>query len=510
MGQVSRIRCQGLETSFLINFRRRPKFGLSQSDLHSCGLIMARHMELLAGNKAGFSDGAALTALLDQPTCVSLAPNGNIWIVDRGNVRIRCLEEETVLSSLTGTRTSPYQVQTSIGGTPTLEGPVTFHVPSHLAHGRNGEAFVVDSTGTRIRKMVSGQVVTVVENSIRSYSGGWDRRLDKPNAVRVDHLGDVWIANTGLAEVLHVKNAGDLLNVGNSLLQWKTGIVHRVGWTKPTDMAFSVVDPSKVYVADVCSIKILDRNTQELTWYAGQADSGYIDGWRANARFGSCDYLLSCPSGDLIVHDIHNRVLRRISVLGMVSTFVGPNAINPSFSAIPEPEVLPLQPFSKEHKLPTPHSLPEGYQTTFEGKLLELGSCCFNRYGDLIIPDSSTHRVYCIRMAHVPSEIRFQLDLVERVPTSVPVIQTQATRLLTHKLSGTSWNIIDATLALSRIELADVDPMISYLEESSFSPDSIEILLNMLAGRPISFPTVEIAIEVLVCSLIFPSRPKEA
>lgn len=459
---------------------------------------MSRYLELIAGTRAGFLDGAALSAFLDQPTCVSLAPNGNIWIVDRGNVRIRSLDDETIITSLTGTRSSPFQVQNSIGAMEAVSA-ATFHVPCHVAHGRNGEAFVVDSTGSRVRKMVAGAVYTVIESVLKSYSEGWDRLLVTPHAVRVDHLGDVWIANTGRKEILHVRNVGDTLTTGKSLLSWKSGEIFESSWQDPFDVAFSPLDLTKVFVADGCTIKVLNRFTKEVVWYAGTVEPGYVDGWRATASFGSCDYLLACPNGDLLISDTTNRVIRRISMLGMVSTFVGPT----SRTAIPNLPTAPLQPFPIDNKLKKPFPTPEDTQPTFEGHLYEIGSPCFNRNGDLIIPDSTSHRIYAIRMANVPPAVRFQLDPVESASSfSSNTIKTRATRLLTHKASNTSWNITDATFALASSQLLDIQQVTQYLEDTvQCSAEAIEALLNMLSGVTPNVESSETAVGVIVRSL---------
>lgn len=465
---------------------------------------MSRKLQLLAGTKVGFLDGGALSALFDQPCCVSLAPNGNIWIVDRGNVRIRCLVDETLVSSLTGTRFSPYQVAKASDPMEPVSAS-TFHVPNHLSHGRAGEAFVVDSGGSRVRKMLAGSVLTVVEATVKNYQEGWSRLLSKPNAVRVDAFGNVWIANTGLKEVLLVRNAGEQSLAGTSMLGWKGGVAFNYDWKNPLDIAFSVLDSSKVFIADDCAIKIIDRYSDEVTWYAGQTESGYRDGWRGEARFTRCDHLLACPNGDLLVID--GPVFRRISILGVVSTFVGPTSSSLSLDALFLQLLTPPLSSTSEsaghavHVAETPQSIIS--KPTFEGVLVSPGSSCFNRLGDLIIPDSATHRLYTIRMAQVPDKLRFQLDPVERTSMASYPLKTNAARLLTHKASGASWNVIETTFALATRELLDVNAVASFLEASEMSADAIESFLNMLAGIPPTFPSWQIAVETLVRYYIY-------
>lgn len=64
--------------------------------------------------------------------------------------------------------------------------------------------------------------------------------------------------------------------------------------------------------------------TGEVTVFAGKpGHSGYADGAGAEARFRNPQGLVVLPSGDLLVADTSNHVIRRISGSGLVSTFAG-------------------------------------------------------------------------------------------------------------------------------------------------------------------------------------------
>jgi len=429
---------------------------------------MALKLRVYAGNKRGIADGIASTAYFDSPTCAACAPNGDIWIVDQGNVRIRKIVDDAFVSSLTGTRAAPYQVSTSIGGTETTSTD-TFTAPVHLSHNDSGEAFVVDQSGNRVRKMSAGRVYTVVQNGLKSYREGCNRSLLRPNAVRVDHLGDLWIANTGMCTVFHVVNIAEQRQVSNMLLDWTNLYEISSNLEKPLDIAFSPMFPGHALIADAHRIKLLRRTEYRLDIYAGQEVEGYLDGWRGRAKFGRCRYLLVVPNGDILVSDDVNQCIRYVSMTGMVSTFVG----STTSSSCTNP--------------------------TIDACLVAPAALCWTKNGDLVIPDSSQHLIFAVDLAHVPTKQRINLS------GSFEPNLKMSTKPLIHKQSGRSMPVFESIIALASLNILDTDSAISYLENTSLSAESIEIFLQLISGECLRITSTETALETLVCLLLVSS-----
>ena len=75
--------------------------------------------------------GPALSALLSAPEGIALAPNGDIYFVDGGNLRLRRIDASGVITTFAGNG--------SVEVTPT-DGPVASAEPSEMAVMSSGSA----------------------------------------------------------------------------------------------------------------------------------------------------------------------------------------------------------------------------------------------------------------------------------------------------------------------------------------------------------------------------------
>ncbi len=74
-------------------------------------------------------------------------------------------------------------------------------------------------------------------------------------------------------------------------------------------------------------LSILDPDTGAVTPLAGAVDQlGYANATGANARFGQPYDLVVLPGGDLVVTELENRRLRRVTLAGVVTDFAGTGA----------------------------------------------------------------------------------------------------------------------------------------------------------------------------------------
>jgi len=115
-------------------------------------------MSTVAGNGiAGFDgDGAAATAAkLQNPEAISLDANGNLFIADTGNNRVREVNATTQqIITITGTASPGFLGQGMAAST------VKLHQPYGLASDGRGNLYVADAQNDQIR-IVSGAAITV-------------------------------------------------------------------------------------------------------------------------------------------------------------------------------------------------------------------------------------------------------------------------------------------------------------------------------------------------------------
>jgi streptogramin lyase len=112
-------------------------------------VINAVGVSTLAGSTQGYADGTGTAAKFDTPHGVAADGNGNVYVADSGNHRIR------KISFLV------WEV-TTLGGTGTsgsADGPDTaaqFNSPYGVAMDSSGNSYVADYSNNRIRKIVPG------------------------------------------------------------------------------------------------------------------------------------------------------------------------------------------------------------------------------------------------------------------------------------------------------------------------------------------------------------------
>jgi hypothetical protein len=158
----------------------------------------------IAGNGvAGYKDTTALEASFRYPRGICMDTQGNLYISDSWNHRIRKLDTNGNVTTLAGGGTS-VGVQ-SIGAH--VDGPDTsarFWTPCGLEIDASGNLYLADAYNHRIRKITPQGVVTTHAGSGSSGStnGGYQdgsaltARFNIPTGLGIDAQGDVYVADT--------------------------------------------------------------------------------------------------------------------------------------------------------------------------------------------------------------------------------------------------------------------------------------------------------------------------
>lgn len=99
----------------------------------------------LAGSTAGFADGMGTEAKFSSPTGVAVDKNGNVYVADQGNHCIRIITPSGNVSTLAGNGSAGYT-----DGTGRM---ARFRLPYAVALDRQGNVYVSDQGNHRIRKI---------------------------------------------------------------------------------------------------------------------------------------------------------------------------------------------------------------------------------------------------------------------------------------------------------------------------------------------------------------------
>jgi len=146
----------------------------------------------------GFSgDGASATgAELWRPGGLAVDTQGNVYIADSVNNRIRKVDARGVITTVAGS--GKYYGDTGDGGSAT---EARFSFPFGVAVARDGSIYISDTGNNRLRKVTrSGTVVALAGSGGAGYEGdgraGGEARLAAPEGITIDGHGDLYVADT--------------------------------------------------------------------------------------------------------------------------------------------------------------------------------------------------------------------------------------------------------------------------------------------------------------------------
>ena len=149
------------------------------------------------GERSSGGDGApAVEAQLAAPNSVALDATGNVYIAEfRGN-RIRRIDPAGRISTIAGTGESGFGGD----GGPAVEAQLA--LPAGLTIDTTGNLYVAELGNNRIRRIdPAGRISTIAGTGKRGFSGDGGpaikAQLSGPWGVDIDHLGKIYIADSG-------------------------------------------------------------------------------------------------------------------------------------------------------------------------------------------------------------------------------------------------------------------------------------------------------------------------
>jgi uncharacterized protein (TIGR03437 family) len=161
--------------------------------------------------RSGFSgDGAAaVDALLNFPIGVAVDGSGNVYICDNGNSRIRKVTAATgIITTIAGNGTQGF------GGDGGPGTAAQLNTPQNVAVDKDGNVYISDFGNNRIRKVNAsdGNISTVAGNGSVGFSGdggpATQAQLNSPNNVSADKDGNLIICDPGNFRIRKVTTDG--------------------------------------------------------------------------------------------------------------------------------------------------------------------------------------------------------------------------------------------------------------------------------------------------------------
>lgn len=279
----------------------------------------------------------AIAASLNFPEAVAVDKVGNLFISDTENGRIRRVDANTgIITSIAGSG------EFGFGGDGGLAINAKLNRPKGVTIDNLGNLLVADTDNNRIRQvdLNTGIITSVVgggERGSNGFSGdgglATSASLDRPNAVAVDKVGNLFIVDTENHRIRRVDSSTKIITTvaGNGDNELNGGFSGDGG---PATSA-SLSRPETIAIDKTGNIFIVDRgnnrtrridiNTGIITTFAGNGIFGVGgDGGPAiNAILNSTAVALDIK-GNLLIADEFNLRIRQVDVnTGIITTFAG-------------------------------------------------------------------------------------------------------------------------------------------------------------------------------------------
>lgn len=162
---------------------------------------------LVRGANPGTVSGAGVHSALDDPAGIAIGPDGNVYVADSNQARIRMVDRAGRITIVVGTGTAGY----SGDGGPARDAQISN--PGGLAFDGAGDLYVADTTNHVIRMIApDGTISTIAGTGVIGCpidGSPADRaRLTDPYSVAVDATGNLYIADGTCGGVYEVTSDG--------------------------------------------------------------------------------------------------------------------------------------------------------------------------------------------------------------------------------------------------------------------------------------------------------------
>lgn len=154
-------------------------------------------------------------AILDLPVATAFAPDGSMYIADQGNQRIRKIGLDGIIDTVVGTGQPGFAGDGGPAELAQINLPTGQQAPptGRISTDAEGNLFIVDTGNGRVRKVdVDGVITTVAGNGEKGYGGedvtATESPLNHPNDAEVDADGNLYIADTNNSCVRKVSPDG--------------------------------------------------------------------------------------------------------------------------------------------------------------------------------------------------------------------------------------------------------------------------------------------------------------
>ena len=287
------------------------------------------NLTVIAGNgKRGFAgdNGPATEARLNDPQGLAMDDEGNLYIADTNNNRIRKVDSNGIITTVVGTdEVGTDEVGRSEDGE--LATAAQLNKPTAIIFDTNGHFYIADTGNNRICKInhkigANSTITTFAGNDSRGYKGdnvlATRTSLYKPSGLAFDSQNNLYIADTNNYRIRKVDNSNIITTVAGNGEKGYSGdgnLATDAKLNMPVGLAIDGAD--NLYIADQSSHRIRKVSSENglITTFTGIGIRGIAtDGILAGvAQINQPTDVMIDPDGNMYFVEQGNAIIRQIS-----------------------------------------------------------------------------------------------------------------------------------------------------------------------------------------------------
>ena len=269
----------------------------------------------------GYVDGQGTSAGFKSPKGITIDELGNLYIAE--NSKIRKITPSGTVSTLAGTG-----IDNTGASTDGLGVNASIYAPEGITIDSIGNLYIAEFS-CKIRKITpSGLVSTIAGDGQqgRSVDGqGINASINMPHAITIDAKGDLYVADGyyDRNNIRKITPSGLVSTLLNSELDgagpYEYGLLNAS--QKINAQYFTSDKNGNFYFTENNQIRKIN-STLELSNIAGSV-AGFKNGDGVSARFYNPKGIVEDADGNIYIVDAGNYSIRKITPIGIVSTFAG-------------------------------------------------------------------------------------------------------------------------------------------------------------------------------------------
>ncbi|PWT76933.1 MAG: hypothetical protein C5B59_05370 [Bacteroidetes bacterium] len=251
------------------------------------------------------------------------ASTGKIAIAVKGqlaNSTANILVKKLTVTSIAGSGNYSFSDGTGTGA--------SFNGPWGIVGDGNGNYYVGDGFNSRIRKVTAAGVVTTVSGT--NFQGNIDGPVDTatfgdPFGIAIDSHGNLFVTTMGWNDIRKITPAGMVSTfAGDPFGSFGTADGTGTAARFHTPLGITIDANDNIFIADADNRTIRKITPAgEVTTFVGSGTKGSADGTGTAASFNQPFGLGKDANGNIYVVDAGNNNIRKITQAGVVTTFAG-------------------------------------------------------------------------------------------------------------------------------------------------------------------------------------------